>query len=560
MMKPTDLELLERYSKEGSEEAFSELVHRHLDLVYSAALRQVHSPQLAEEVAQSVFTDLSRGAQRMKSDTVLTAWLYQVTRRTAVDVVRRESRRQLREQLAVELTDMNAHPSLWSQIEPLVEEAMENLEPVERTAILLRYFEQRSLREVGQTLGTSEDAAQKRVSRAVERLREFLSQRGVTVGASALVLALSANAVQSAPLGLVTSISSGVTASGAALHSVTTFGATKALAMTTLQKVIIVAALTGAAGVALYENHQASAAREQLQASQQRENPLKEQLSQTTQERDEAATQLAALREENDALRGNAAELPKLRAEVARLRDSSREAQLKGGSATSGADAALDEAFKTWAVRASRLRQRLDQAPNQQIPEMRFLTEKNWFDAVKNLAQLETENDYNQAFSTVRNQAKDEFGRMLQRALRSYTDASNGQLPQDLAQLKPYFDKPVDDAVLQRYKLLQTGALSDVPPDQYLVADVAPLIDEEHDAVYRFSLNGTSSNSGSPFEEAIKDAGIQFAQAHNDLLPTDPSQLTPYLKQPVPPEKIQQVLNQVPPGVTTLQQLKATMH
>ena len=534
-MIPGDLELLQQYAKEGSEEAFAELAHRHLDLVYSAALRQVHSPQLAEEVAQSVFTDLSRSAKRMKPGTVLTAWLYQVTRRTAVDVVRRESRRQLREQLAAELTDMNAHPSLWSQIEPLLEEAMESLDPVERTAILLRYFEERSLREVGQTLGTSEDAAQKRVSRAVDRLREFLSQRGVAVGASALVLALSANAVQSAPLGLITAISSGATASGAALHSVTTFGATKALAMTTLQKVIIVAALTGAAGVALYENHQASAARDQLQASQQRENPLKEQLSQTTQERDEAATQLAALREENDALRGNAAELPKLRAEVARLRDSSREAR-NGGSATTGADPALDEAFKTWAVRASRLRQRLDQAPNQQIPEMRFLTEKNWFDAVKNLAQLETDSDYNQAFSTVRNQAKDEFGRMLQHALRSYTDANNGQLPQDLTQLKPYFDKPVDDAVLQRYQLLQSGPLNAVPPDQYLVADVAPLIDEERDAVYRFSLNGTSSHSGSPFEEAIKDAGIQFAQAHNDLLPTEPSQFTPYLKQPVPPE------------------------
>jgi hypothetical protein len=495
----------------------------------------------------------------MKPDTVLTAWLYQVTRRTAVDVVRRESRRQLREQLAVELTDMNAHPSLWSQIEPLLEEAMENLEPVERTAILLRYFEQRSLREVGQTLGTSEDAAQKRVSRAVERLREFLSQRGVTVGASALVLALSANAVQSAPLGLVTAISS-ATASGAALHSVATFGATKALAMTTLQKVIIVAALTGAAGVALYENHQVSAAREQLQTMQQREDPLKEQLSQTTQERDEAATQLAALRDENNTLRGSAAELPKLRAEVARLRDSSREAQLKGGSATSGADAALDEAFKTWAVRATRLRQHLDQAPNQQIPELKLLTEKNWFDAVKNLKQLDTDNDYNEAFSTTRNLAKGEFGRMLQQALRGYTDANNGQLPQDLAQLKPYFDKPVDDAVLQRYQLLQTGPLNAVPPDQYLVADVAPLIDEERDAVYHFSLNGTSSQSGSPFEEAVKDAGIKFAQAHNDLLPTDPSQFTPYLKQPVPPEKIQQVLNKIPPGVTTLQQLKAVMH
>src|SRR5689334_2187926 len=80
-MTPSDLELLERYAKKGCEQAFSELVHRHLDMVYSAALRQVHSPQLAEEVAQSVFTDLSRSAGRMRSDTVLTAWLYEVTRR-----------------------------------------------------------------------------------------------------------------------------------------------------------------------------------------------------------------------------------------------------------------------------------------------------------------------------------------------------------------------------------------------------------------------------------------------------------------------------------------------
>lgn len=554
-MTPSDLELLERYAKEGSEEAFSELVHRHLDLVYSAALRQVHSPQLAEEVAQSVFTDLSRSARRMKPDTVLTAWLYQVTRRTAVDVVRRESRRQMREQLAVELTDMNAHPSLWTQIEPLLEEAMENLDPVERTAILLRYFEQRSLREVGETLGTSEDAAQKRVSRAVERLREFLSRRGVTVGASALVLALSANAVQSAPLGLVTAISGGATASGAALHSLSTFGATKALAMTTLQKVLIVAALSGAAGVALYQAHQVSLAREQIHSLQQRDDPSTDQLTRLTQERDEVATQLAALREENDSLRGSAAEVPKLRAEVARLRENT-----KAGSPTTGADPAIDEAFKTWAVRATRLRQRLEQSPDQQIPELQFLTEKGWFDAVKNLKQLETDNDYNQAFSSARNLAKGEFGSMLQKALRGYTDANGGQLPQDLSQLKPYFDKPVDDAVLQRYQLLQTGSLNSLPHDDYLVADVAPLIDQERDAVYRFSLTGTSSHSGNPFEEAVKDAGIQFAQAHNDLLPTDPSQIIPYLKQPVPPEKIQQILNKVPSGVTTLQQLKATMH
>src|SRR5437868_14423236 len=108
MMQASDAELLGQYTREASEDAFAGLVHRHLDLVYCAALRQVRSPQLAEEVAQSVFTDLSRNANRLKSDTVLTAWLYQVTRRTAIDVVRREARRQLREQIASEMNAMNA--------------------------------------------------------------------------------------------------------------------------------------------------------------------------------------------------------------------------------------------------------------------------------------------------------------------------------------------------------------------------------------------------------------------------------------------------------------------
>src|SRR2546427_3622396 len=129
-----DLELLREYARERSEEAFAALVQRHLDLVYSAALRQVRAPELAEEVAQSVFIDLSRNASRLKPGTVLTGWLYQVTRRTAIDVVRRESRRQSREQLAVELNVMSEHPSIWKQIEPLLDEAMETLETSERRA------------------------------------------------------------------------------------------------------------------------------------------------------------------------------------------------------------------------------------------------------------------------------------------------------------------------------------------------------------------------------------------------------------------------------------------
>ena len=227
-MSDTDLQLLARYTRQHAEDAFAELVRRHLDLVFSAALRQVRSPQLAEEVTQSAFTDLARQAHGLAPDTILTAWLYQVTRRTAIDVVRREARRQLREQIACELNAMNTTAADWTHIEPLLDEAMHALEEIDRTAVLLRYFENKSLREVGQTIGTTEDAARKRISRAVERLREFFAKRGVTVGASGLVIAISSNAVEAAPAGLAVSISTAAGAlAGTSLATTATAGATR---------------------------------------------------------------------------------------------------------------------------------------------------------------------------------------------------------------------------------------------------------------------------------------------------------------------------------------------
>jgi RNA polymerase sigma factor (sigma-70 family) len=144
-----DSQLLRNYAREKSQDAFTELARRHLNLVYSAALRQVRSPQLAEEVSQSVFTDLARAAAGLQPDTILTAWLYQVARRTAIDVVRRESRRQVRERLAVEIAAMNTATD-WPQIEPLLDDAMAALDETDRAAILLRYFENKSWREVGE--------------------------------------------------------------------------------------------------------------------------------------------------------------------------------------------------------------------------------------------------------------------------------------------------------------------------------------------------------------------------------------------------------------------------
>ena len=202
----SDLDLLRQFARENSQDAFTALVNRHLNLVYSAALRQVRSPQLAEEISQSAFADLARNVGKLKADTVLTAWLYAVTRRTAIDVIRKESRRQLREQIAVEMNDMNATANEWTQIEPLLDDALAALDETDRAAILLRYFENKSLREVGESLKISDDAAQKRVSRAVEKLREFFSKQKIAVGASGLAVLISANAVQSAPMGLALTI------------------------------------------------------------------------------------------------------------------------------------------------------------------------------------------------------------------------------------------------------------------------------------------------------------------------------------------------------------------
>lgn len=262
-MTESDLDLLARYAQQGSEDAFSTLVGRHMNMVYSAALRQVRSPHLAEEVAQSVFTDLACSALKMKPDTVLGAWLYRATRCAACVVVRRESRRQRREQVAYEIAETNGVPASWTTIAPLLDEAMESLDGTDRDAVFLRYFENLSLREVGQTLHTSEDAAQKRVSRAVDRLRKFFSRRGIAIGSASLVAILSANAVQSAPLGLPTAISAAAlfagsaapgAAVGAAAHILPAAATPKALSTTALliQKAWLPLAIVAVLGIGLY--------------------------------------------------------------------------------------------------------------------------------------------------------------------------------------------------------------------------------------------------------------------------------------------------------------------
>ncbi len=171
-----DHQLLCRYVVEDSEAAFAELVGRYVNLVYSTALRRIGGDaDLAKDVAQLVFTDLACKARFLPSDILLAGWLHRATRYAAGQLLRTEHRREAREHEAATMNALTTAPAPdWEQIRPLLDEALDRLNRTDRDALLLRFFEQHSLAEIGRALGTNEDAARKRVSRALEKLRADL--------------------------------------------------------------------------------------------------------------------------------------------------------------------------------------------------------------------------------------------------------------------------------------------------------------------------------------------------------------------------------------------------
>ena len=247
---------------------------------------------LAEDVTQGVFVALAQNAGRLTGHPVLSGWLHRTTQNLAANAVRANVRRQMREREAAAMNEtLSAEPDAgWEHIAPHLDAALGELNETERDAILLRFFERKSALEMAGILGISDAAAQKRVSRAVERLREFFAKRGVTVGVGGLTLVISANAVPAAPAGLVAAISAAVLA-GTAVHTSTLITTTKVIAMTTLQKTIIGVTLAAAVGTGIYEAHQASQLRDRVQTLQQQQAG---QIQQLQRERDDAMNQLAS--------------------------------------------------------------------------------------------------------------------------------------------------------------------------------------------------------------------------------------------------------------------------
>ena len=207
--RQSDFALLREFARDGRQTAFTALARRHLDLVYATALRKAGDAGGAEEIAQNVFSALARKAWQFAPDDSLPAWLYKTALLESKSWLRGELRRRRREQTAAELGTTMKTPEdqpAFNALVPLLDDALLSLPEKDRTALLLRFYESHSLREVGAAFGVSEDTAQKRVQGALEKVAEFFKRRGFKTATVAAAVAALQHTAASASAGLVSAV------------------------------------------------------------------------------------------------------------------------------------------------------------------------------------------------------------------------------------------------------------------------------------------------------------------------------------------------------------------
>jgi RNA polymerase sigma factor (sigma-70 family) len=306
-----DPELLCEFTRTNSEAAFAELVKRHVNLVYSAALRQMNGDEhLAKDVAQMVFTALARKAGSLSRRESLSGWLYTSAHFAAAKIVRGENRRRDREEKFMrEPTSETAPEADWEKLCPTLDDAMHELKETDREAVLLRYFENRQFAEVGAKLGLNENAARMRVERALEKLRGIFEKRGITT-ATTFASVISANAIQIAPVNLAATL----TTVSIATAGTGTFTLLKIMTATKLKLAFSVLVVVGAATAFVIQNQ----AQEKLRAENE---SLTQQIASLQNDNENFSNQLAEVGDAKKLSDDQFSELLKLRGEVGVLRN-----------------------------------------------------------------------------------------------------------------------------------------------------------------------------------------------------------------------------------------------
>lgn len=255
-MKTNDTQLMQRFIDAGDHAAFEELVKRYVNVAYSAAMICLGNEDLAQDACQATFLALAKKANKLPPDLNLGGWIFSTARNLSRNIQRSEIRRIRREQTYVD--QMNtSNPSDWPALAPDIHDTLDRLKKPDRDAIILRFFQDKSLAEVGEALGLSTDAARMKINRALERMNQQLARKGITSTAAALAAALPAHAALAAPTGLASTISTTVLAStGAALTTSTITGSVLTIMKTKTIIITAAVAATALVGGGIYLSNQ----------------------------------------------------------------------------------------------------------------------------------------------------------------------------------------------------------------------------------------------------------------------------------------------------------------
>lgn len=513
-----DAELLQHYLETRSEAAFAAVVERFLPLVFGAALRQVGGdPHRAREVAQSVFILFARKAADLRRHPSPVGWLHTATRNTASKLMRAEIRRARYERAAageavLESNGGETEPRAdWERLQPVIDEALHALREDDRTAVLLRFFCQRSFGEIGAQLGLGENAARMRVDRALDRLRERLRRRGIASTGAALSLVLSTHAAQPMPIGLAATIASqtALAVASSAAAAAGGIGSLVFLMNAPIAKITVATLVIGAAATGLILQQQ--------------------QINRLNAENAALLKDVASLRKATPRpyvyKASSDASVATLESELARLR--AQVEQMKTSPA------------QTWQDRVGQLRDILAQMPELGIPELQFATEEDWLDAAKE--KLETLDDYRRALGKLRNLATARFTPLAFEALQAFIKANPGQQPTDTLQLQAYLGRPLDPALLQRYAVKPRSAVPNIGVGEWILTQKR-VVDEEYDAQVAIGTRGMgTTNWGVGAFHAVFKA---FRQANPGQSASNPEVLLPYATTPEEKEAVQRKIRE----------------